>query len=455
MDSDAMWGKLIPIGIAMLLYGAFHGIEVAILAAQKNRLQQMLEAGMRGAATALLIRQSPERHLTTVRLFTTFMGIFAAVLAGWLAVRDVSPWMGARWPFSAGGSWALACALGLVTAALTYIALVAGQIVPRALAQQHPEHVVRAAAWPLHVLTRCCGVARAIVALSSSVVLRLLGQRGTSEAAPTIPMVTEEDVTSLVREGAERGIFEEVEQELIEGVFEFTDTAAREVMVPRVRMQALEVTTPPEEITRRLVDIGHTRVPVYRGDLDHIVGVLYFKDVLRMVIENQPWTVESLLHPPLYVPETVQISRVLRTLQQRHLNMAIVVDEHGGIAGLITIEDLLEQLVGDLPDEAQPEANAAVARLPDGALVIQGNTPLWDLREQYELPVEEDPDYQTLAGMLLTRLGHIPQGGESITEHGHTFTVVDMHGPRIARIKVEKRASGEAPPTPVPQTPEP
>ena len=159
-------------------------------------------------------------------------------------------------------------------------------------------------------------------------------------------MMTEEDVTSLVREGAERGIFEEVEQELIEGVFEFTDTAAREVMVPRVRMQALEVSTPPEEVTRRLVDIGHMRVPVYRGDLDHIVGILYFKDVLRVVIENQPWTVQSLLHLPLYVPETVQISRVLRTLQQRHLNMAIVVDEHGGVAGLITIEDLLEQTRG-------------------------------------------------------------------------------------------------------------
>ena len=455
MDSDAMWGKLIPIGIAMLLYGAFHGIEVAILAAQKNRLQQMMEAGMPGAATALLIRESPERHLTTSRLFMTLMGIFAAVLAGWLAVRDVSPWMDARWPFAASGSWALACALGLVTAGLTYIALVAGQIVPRALAQQHPEHVVRVVAWPLHVLTQCCGVARAVVAWSSSAILRLLGQRGASEAALTIPMMTEEDVTSLVREGAERGIFEEVEQELIEGVFEFTDTAAREVMVPRVRMQALEVATPPEEVTRRLVDIGHMRVPVYRGDFDHIVGVLYVKDVLRVVIENQPWTVQSLLRPPLYVPETVQISRVLRALQQRHLNMAIVVDEHGGVAGLITIEDLLEQLVGDLPDEAQPEANAAVARLPDGALVVQGNTPLWDLREHHELPVEEAPDYQTLAGMLLTRLGHIPQGGESITEHGYTFTVVDMHGPRIARIKVEKRASAEAPPTPVPQPPEP
>lgn len=450
MDSDAIGGKLILIAITMALYGAFHAIEVALLAAQKNRLQQMKEAGMSGAATALLIRQSPERHLTTARLLMTLMGSFAAVLAGWLAVLDVSPWLGIRWPFAAGGSWALACALGLVTAVLTYVALVAGQIVPRALAQQHPEHVVRVTAGPLHVLTQCCGAARLVVAGSSSLLLWLLGQRGVSEATPTMPAMTEEDVTSLVREGAERGIFEEVEQELIEGVFEFTDTAAREVMVPRVRMQALEVSTPPEEVTRRLVDIGHTRVPVYRGDLDHIVGVLYFKDVLRVVIENQPWTVHSLLHPPLYVPETVQISRVLRTLQQRHLNMAIVVDEHGGVAGLITIEDLLEQLVGDLPDETQPEANAAVARLPDGALVVQGNTPLWDLREHYELPLEEAPDYQTLAGMLLTRLGHIPQGGESIIEHGYTFTVVDMHGPRIARIKVEKRAASEAAPVPAP-----
>lgn len=455
MDADAIGGKLIPIAIAMLLYGAFHAVEAALLAAQKNRLQQMQEAGMLGAATALQVRQSPERHLTTARLLMTLMGSFAAVLAGWLAVLDVSPWLGARWPFVAGNSWALASALGLVTAALTYVALVAGQIVPRALAQQHPEHVVRVTAGPLHVLTQCCGVARLMVAWSSAVLLWLLGQRGVSEAASAMPAMTEEDVTSLVREGAERGIFEEVEQELIEGVFEFTDTAAREVMVPRVRMQALEVTTPPEEVTRRLVDIGHTRVPVYRGDLDHIVGVLYFKDVLRVVIENQPWTVRSLLHPPLYVPETVQISRVLRTLQQRHLNMAIVVDEHGGVAGLITIEDLLEQLVGDLPDETQPEADAAVARLPDGALVVQGNTPLWDLREHYDLPVEEAPDYQTLAGMLLTRLGHIPQGGESITDNGYTFTVVDMHGPRIARIKVEKRAASEAAPAPVPQPPEP
>ena len=450
---SGVWGKLIPIGLALVFYGIFHAIEAAIPAAQKNRLEQMKEAGLPGAAWAFMVRQSPESHLATARSFGTLMGIVAAVLAGWLAVGDVAPWLSLRWP-SAAGFWPLAGALGLVTVGLTYLALVAGQAVPRAFAQEYPEQMVRVFAGPLRVLTQCFGAARAVVARSSSLALRILGLTGAQESVPGTPVMTEEDVTSMVREGAERGIFEEVEQELIEGVFEFTDTAAREVMVPRVRIEALEVGTPPEEATRRLADIGHSRVPVYRGDLDHIVGVLYFKDVLRVVIENQPWTLRSLLHPPLYVPETVQISRVLRTLQQRHLNMAIVVDEHGGVAGLVTIEDLLEELVGDLPDEAQPESNAAVTRLPDGALVVQGNTPLWELRENHALPVEEETDYQTLAGMLLMRLGHIPQGGESIAEGGYTFTVVDMHGPRIARIKVEKRRAEDVPSSPQPQAPE-
>ena len=450
---SGVWGKLVPIGLALVLYGIFHAVEAAIPAAQKNRLEQMKEARSPGAVWAFRIRQAPDRYLGTARPFATLMGTVAAVLAGWLAVGDLAPWLSGRWP-TAAGSWPLAGALGLVTVTLTYVALVAGQMVPRAFAQEYPEQVLRACAGPLHVLTRSFGVVRGVVAGTSSLALQMLGLTGAQESAPGTPVMTEEDVTSIVREGAERGIFEEVEQELIEGVFEFTDTAAREVMVPRVRIQALEVGTPPEEATRKLADIGHMRVPVYRGDLDHIVGVLYFKDVLRVVIENQPWTVSSLLHPPLYVPETVQISRVLRTLQQRHLNMAIVVDEHGGVAGLVTIEDLLEELVGDLPDETQPEANAAVSRLPDGALVVQGNTPLWELREHYELPVEEETDYQTLAGMLLMRLGHIPQGGEAIAKNGYTFTVVDMHGPRIARIKVEKRLSEDAPPAPLPQAPE-
>jgi CBS domain containing-hemolysin-like protein len=214
-------------------------------------------------------------------------------------------------------------------------------------------------------------------------------------------------------------------------------------MVPRVRIQAFEVTTPPQEVIRKMGDIGHSRVPVYSGDLDHVIGVLYYKDVLRAIGEEQAWELRHLLHPPLFVPETVQISRLLRTLQQQHMNMAIVIDEHGGVAGLVTIEDLLEQLVGEISDEGEPDADAEIVQLPDGSLVIQGSVPLWELRERLGLPVEESSDYQTLAGLLLTRLGRIPKGGETVSEHGYIYTVVDMEGPRISRVKVEQRLPPE------------
>ena len=295
---------------------------------------------------------------------------------------------------------------------------------------------------PLIFLTKISGVVRALLTASLTVILWLLGQRRPLESALTA--ITEETVTTMVREGAERGIFEAVEHELIEGVFEFTDTAAREIMVPRVRIQALEVTTPSQEIIHRVGEMGHSRVPVYSGDLDHIVGVLYYKDLLRAMSEGKVWNLRDLLHPPLFVPETVQISRLLRMLQQQRLNMAMVVDEHGGVAGLVTIEDLLEQLVGDISDEGEPEPDAQVVQLPDGALVIEGSVPLWELRERLALPVQESSDYQTLAGLLLARLGRIPKGGEAVAEQGYVFTVVDMDGPRIARIKVERRITEEA-----------
>jgi CBS domain containing-hemolysin-like protein len=154
------------------------------------------------------------------------------------------------------------------------------------------------------------------------------------------------------------------------------------------------------------------------------------------------------------MPETVKLSRLLHALQQQHLNMAMVIDEHGGVAGLVTIEDLLEQLVGEISDTGEPEAEAEIVQLPDGALVIQGGVPLWELRERLALPVEESSDYQTLAGLLLARLGRIPKGGETIQEHGYTFTVVDMEGPRIARIKVEQQPPSETSEPPVAPPPD-
>jgi putative hemolysin len=443
MESDSLWGELLPVGLAILLYGLFEAAEVALRSAQKSRLQQWKDEGKRGAAEAFLLHDTPEPYLMTVRMVMTFLAVFAAALAGAVAIYAIAPWLAMHWPFLGNSGWAPGVSLALTMVVLTYGLVLGGQLLPKAIAQQYPEHILCWLARYLITLTKICKRGRGVLTASLTVVLWLLGQRPPAESA-SISVITEEAITTMVREGAERGIFEELEHELIEGVFEFTDTAAREIMVPRVRIEALEVNTPPPEVLHRMSEIGRSRVPVYSGDLDHIIGVLYFKDLMRVIGEGHTWELRALLHPPLFVPETVQISLLLRTLQQRHLNMAIVVDEHGGVAGLVTIEDVLEQLVGDIRDEQEPEEDAGIVQLPDGALVIEGGVPLWELRERFALPVEESSEYQTLAGLLLARLGRIPKGGETIHEHGYTFTVVDVEGPRIARVKVEQREPPEA-----------
>lgn len=441
MESD-IWGEVILIGLSGLLYAAFESMEIALRVAQKSRLLQWKEEGRYGAGAALLIRETLEPFVMTLQIGLTCTGMAAAIGVGALTVGQVMPWLLARWPWLGLTWWGGTLSLALAIALLTYVMLVFGQLVPRAIALQYPERVACLFASSLVTLTRLCRVLRTGLTASATVVLWLGGQRRTPEFTALIP-ITEEEVTTMVREGAERGIFEKVEQELIAGVFEFTDTAAREIMVPRVRMQALDVTTPANEVVQRLTETGYSRVPVYEEDLDHIVGVLYLKDVLRAIGEGRTWEMRRLLHPPLYVPEMVQISRLLRMLQQRRLHMAIVVDEHGGVAGLVTTEDILEQLVGDIRDEGEPEADALVTVLPDGAMVAQGSAPLWELRERYALPLEESIHYHTVAGLLLARLGHIPQGGEAVVEQGYTLTVVDMDGPRIARVKIEQRAAEE------------
>ncbi len=371
MESD-IWGEVILIVLSGLLYGTFESMQVALRAAQKSHLLQWKEENRYGAAAALLMRETLEPFVMTLQIGLTCTGMAAAIGVGALTVGQVLPWLLARWPWLGLTWWVGALSLALAIVLLTYVMLVFGQLVPRVIAQQYPERVACVFAPALVALTRLCRVVRTGLIASATVVLWLGGQRRIPEFTSLIP-ITEEEVTTMVREGAERGIFEKVEQELIAGVFEFTDTAAREIMVPRVRMQALDVTTPTDEVVQRLTETGYSRVPVYEGDLDHIVGVLYLKDVLRAIGEGRPWEMRRLIHPPLYVPEMVQISRLLRTLQQRRLHMAIVVDEHGGVAGLVTTEDLLEQLVGDIRYEGEPEADVLVTVLPDGAMVAQGS----------------------------------------------------------------------------------
>jgi putative hemolysin len=248
-----------------------------------------------------------------------------------------------------------------------------------------------------------------------------------------------EEVKTLIREGAAKGIFNETEKELIHSVFEFVDTPVKVVMAPRTQIQAIEVHTAADEVVRTFIESGFSRIPVYEVELDRMLGVLYNKDVFRAWHEHgRDLHVRELLHPPFFVPSSIPISELLKELQRRRIAMAIVVNEFGEVEGLATLEDLLEEIVGEIRDEYDREERGPVERLADGSLVIDGSVLLKELKTDYGLPFDESPEYLTLAGFVLAKLRRVPRGGERVEHNGYRLTIVDMEGRRILKVKVEE-----------------
>jgi putative hemolysin len=310
-------------------------------------------------------------------------------------------------------------ALGIVVLLIAFFSLVLGELTPKALALRNPEAWAALVARPIAWLVRVLDAPGRILIRSTRIVLIVIGHRDT----PPAPLVSEEEVKYLVREGASQGVFEAQESD--------------HVMVPRPNIQALDITTPPEQVLKRAAELGHTRLPVHRGTLEETVGVVVIKDLFRCAAEGTTPVLEQLLHAPIFVPETTQVSDVLRTFQRSRLHLALVVDEYGQVVGLVTTEDLLEEIVGEIRDEGDSPRLESVTRLPDGSYIIDGTATIRDLREQVGLPLDDSPDYQTVAGFILNRLGMVPRPGATLHAAGYRWTVLDMEGPRIMKVKAE------------------
>lgn len=433
---DTIWVETLLIFVAILANGFFAGSEIALVSARTARLTHLRDESVRGAAVALSLKADPETFLATVQIAITLVGTLASAVGGAAAIEGLTPWL-AGLPLPGAPRWAEPVALGLVILMITYVSLVVGELVPKALALRNPERAACLVARPVRTLVRVAAWPGRLLTLSTRAVLILLGQRD----APAAPLVSQEEVTYLVREGATHGVFERHESDLVHRVFQFTDTPVRAVMVPRPRILALDLDTPPGEVLTRAVALGRTRLPVVRGSLDETVGVVVIKDLLRCAAEGTPPILAQLLHPPLYVPESARTSEILRAFQQQHKNLAIVVDEYGRTLGLVTVEDLLEEIVGELREEREARGLSYLSRLPGGAYLIDGTASIHDLRLQAGLPLEESSEYQTIAGFLLHALKTVPQPGASVTTHGFVWTVVDMEGARIAKVKAEPSRS--------------
>lgn len=429
---DGIWIEVILIGVSIIANGFFAGSELALVAARSSRLAELRAQGVSGAAAAEALKRDPEHFLATLQIAITLVGTLASAVGGAAAVAALQPWL-ASLGLPGAPRWSGPVALGSVVLLITFFSLVLGELTPKALALRNPEAWASLVARPVAWLVRALDAPGRMLTWSTRIVLTLIGQRDT----PPAPLVSEEEVKYLVREGASQGVFETQESDLVHRVFQFTDTAVRHVMVPRPNIRALDITTPPEEVLKRAAELGHTRLPVHRGTLEETVGVVVIKDLFRCAAEGTTPVVEQLLHAPIFVPESTQVSDVLRTFQRSRLHLALVVDEYGQVVGLVTTEDLLEEIVGEIRDERDSPRLESVTRLPDGSYVIDGTATIRDLREQIGLPLDDSPDYQTLAGFILHRLGVVPRPGATLHAAGHRWTVVDMEGPRIMKVKAE------------------
>jgi putative hemolysin len=433
MSLDSLWFEIGLIFLLILANGFFAAAEIAIIAMRKTRIDTLLETGVRSAAALARLKNEPDRFLATVQIGVTLVGTLASAVGGAFAIEFLKPLIQAL-PLPLLQEWSETVAILLVVLPIAYCSLILGELVPKSLALRFSEPIAFFVARPVDFIARINAIPVRILTVSSNAVLRLFGGKHAEGAS----FVSEEEVKSLIREGAAKGIFDETEKELIHSVFEFVDTPVKAVMVPRTEIHALEVHASPSEVLQSFVDSGFSRIPVYEDELDRVIGILYNKDIYRAVHEKSDFAVRKLLHPPFFVPSTLPISQLLKEMQRRRIAMAMVVNEFGEVEGLATLEDIVEEIVGEIRDEYDREERGPVERMADGSMIIQGSALLKDLKADYGLPFEESPDYHTIAGFVLAKLRRIPRGGERVEHNGYRLTIVDMEGRRIVKVKLEE-----------------
>jgi putative hemolysin len=432
MYVNTVWLDIGAILALILANGFFSAAEISIIAVRNSRLAQLISEGESAARTVAALKEEPGRFLATAQIGITVVASMASVIGGVAAVRYFEPLLRDVLPATLL-QWNEPLALAATVMVISYFTLILGELAPKSLALRHTERLANFSARPIHRLSILAAPLVKTLTCSTDAVLWFFGGHVSGKEA----FVSEEEVKYMVHEGAQHGIFDEAERELIHSVFEFTDTSVREVMVPRSEVHAVEASAPLPEILKQLIETGFSRMPVFQGDLDHVVGMVHIKDLLREVEKPKPVTLASIMHPAFFVPDSMQISDLLRELQSRRTHMAIVVNEFGTVVGLVTIEDLLEEIVGEIRDEFDVDEEQPVQELSDGSLLVEGSLPLDALKERYDTPFEETSNYRTVAGFVLAQLKRIPKGGEAVSASGYKMTVVVLDGRRLSKIRIE------------------
>jgi putative hemolysin len=416
--------------LLILANGVFAMSEMAVVTARKSRLEDWADKGHTGAKAALELANSPNRFLSTIQIGITLVGILTGAFGG----RSVADRMAAYLNMIPGVEpYSRVIGLGFVVAGIAYLSLVIGELLPKRLALRNPERIAVLMANPMRVLTRICSPMVHLLSISTDTVFHLFARHHVQE-----PPVTEEEIKTLIQKGTEAGVFEESEQNMVEAVFNLGDRSARSLMTPRTQIVWLDLDASVEQICGKVVDSKYSRFPVSTGSLDHACGVIQAKDLLARRLSGQPFDLTTLWQEPLFVPRSISALHVLELFKKSGEHIAFVVDEYGGIEGLLTHHDILEAIAGEIALGEKSIERKAVQR-HDGSWLLDGMLSVDEFKEIFHLeilPGEKKDAYQTLGGFLFTQMGRVPSVAESFEWHGLRFEIVDMDGKRIDKVLV-------------------
>jgi putative hemolysin len=431
--------EIVVVLLLLVINGVFAMSELAVVSARRLRLEHRAEAGDAGARAALELAREPSEFLSAVQVGITLVGVLSGAFGGATLSEEVAVLLAG---VPAVARWAEPLAFGLVVAAISYLSLIVGELVPKRIALANPERIAARVARPMRLVAR---IGRPLVRLltgSTNLVLRILGVRGSAE-----PSITEEEIRALVEQGAESGVVQPAEQELVESVFRLGDRHVATIMTPRPDIDWLDLEDEPERLRERLGERLHGRLVVCRGDVDHVVGIVHTDALLARTLTGAPLVLpddlRALVNPPLFVPGSMPAFRLLEELRRAREHVALVVDEFGGIEGIVTLADILSALVGDMPTREQ-EDEPTIVRRADGSWLVDGTLPLEDLEVELDidpLPAEERRGFRTVAGFVVSRLGRVARVGDTIDWGALRVEVVDMDGRRIDKLLVATRAS--------------
>lgn len=414
--------------LLILANGLFAMSEIAIVTARKTRLRALADRGSSRAAYALRLAENPEDFLSTIQIGITLITILAGVFGEAAVAHQLEPYL-RDWPLI--GPYSQTVSQGVVVLGITYLTLVLGELVPKQIGLTYAERVAMRVAQPMRFLARLTAPLVRLLSLSTRALLKLLPIRPSTE-----PAVTAEEVQILMEQGRESGVFEPINEEMVEQVFRLRERRVNDLMTPRPDVVYLDLEDSIEKNRQIIIQNRHSRYPVMQGDEDNVVGFVLARDLLAQALSNEPLDLQTLMRPVLIVPEGLPVLEVLKRFKDDQAQLAIIIDEYGELQGLMTFNDLLEEIVGDVPEIGDPPDPQAVPR-EDGSWLIDGMFAVDDLKEQFDirtLPEEESNYYQTIGGLIMTYLGRVPQAGDYFEWDQYRFEVVDMDWRRVDKV---------------------